>query len=251
MKVSIITVTYNSAETLADTIRSVAMQKGVDVEFIIVDGKSKDGTVQVIESHHDQVHCWISEPDKGLYDAINKGLRMATGDIVGVLHSDDFYHREDTLAQVVNAFQEYGVDSVFGDVIFVKPDDLSKTVRYYDSGKFSPEKFRNGIMPAHPAFFTYRKNYEQYGFYRTDYKIAADFELLVRFLHTHRLSYYHLPVDLITMRTGGLSTKSWKSNLIINQEDLRACRENGIETNYFRLYSRYFGKIRELFPYLF
>lgn len=251
MKVSVITVTYNSAETLADTIRSVAMQKGVDVEFIIVDGKSKDGTVQVIERHQDKVHSWISEPDKGLYDAINKGLRMATGDIVGVLHSDDFYHREDTLAQVVNAFQEYGVESVFGDVIFVKPDDLTKTVRYYDSGKFSPEKFKNGIMPAHPSFFTYRKNYEKYGFYRTDYKIAADFELLVRFLHTHRLSYHHLPVDLITMRTGGLSTKSWKSNIIINQEDLRACRENGIHTNYFKLYSRYFGKIRELFPYLF
>lgn len=251
MKVSIITVTYNSAETLADTIRSVAMQKGVDVEFIIVDGKSKDGTVQVIERHQDKVHCWISEPDKGLYDAINKGLRLATGDIVGVLHSDDFYHREDTLSQVVNAFQEYGVESVFGDVIFVKPDDLTKTVRYYNSGKFSPEKFKLGIMPAHPTFFTYRSNYQKYGYYRTDYKISADFELLVRFLHTHRLSYYHLPVDLITMRTGGLSTKSWKSNLIINQEDLRACRENGIETNYFRLYSRYFGKIRELFPYLF
>ena len=227
------------------------MQKGVDVEFIIVDGKSKDGTVQVIERHQDEVNFWISEPDKGLYDAINKGLRLATGDIVGVLHSDDFYHREDTLSQVVNAFQEYGVESVFGDVIFVKPDDLTKTVRYYNSGKFSPEKFKLGIMPAHPTFFTYRSNYEKYGYYRTDYKISADFELLVRFLHTHRLSYYHLPVDLITMRTGGLSTKSWKSNLIINQEDLRACRENGIETNYFRLYSRYFGKIRELFPYLF
>ena len=251
MKVSIITVTYNSAQTLADTIRSVAKQKDVEVEFIIVDGKSKDGTLQVIERHQDQVHRWISEPDKGLYDAINKGIRMATGDIVGVLHSDDFYHREDTLAQVVNSFQEYGVESVFGDVIFVKPDDLTKTVRYYDSGKFSPEKFKKGIMPAHPSFFTYRRNYEKYGFYRTDYKIAADFELLVRFLHTHRLSYYHLPVDLLTMRTGGLSTKSWKSNLIINQEDLRACRENGIHTNYLRLYSRYFSKAMELFPFLF
>lgn len=251
MKVSVITVTYNSAKTLSDTILSVAKQIGVDVEFIIVDGQSKDNTVQVIQRHQEYVDRWISEPDKGLYDAINKGIRMATGDIVGILHSDDFYHREDTLAQVVNAFQEYGVESVFGDVIFVKPENLGKTVRYYNSGRFTPEKFKIGIMPAHPTFFTYRRNFEKFGYYKTDYKISADFELLVRFLYTHRLTYYHLPIDLVTMRTGGLSTKSWKSNILINQEDLRACLENGINTNYFRLYSRYFGKLRELFPYLF
>lgn len=251
MKVSVITVTYNSAKTLSDTILSVIKQKGVEVEFIIVDGQSKDNTVQVIQNHQEYIDRWISEPDKGLYDAINKGIRMATGDIVGILHSDDFYHREDTLAQVVNAFQENGVESVFGDVIFVKPENLGKTVRYYNSGRFTPEKFKIGIMPAHPTFFTYRRNFEKFGYYRTDYKISADFELLVRFLYTHRLTYYHLPIDLVTMRTGGLSTKSWKSNILINQEDLRACLENGINTNYFRLYSRYFGKLRELFPYLF
>lgn len=251
MKVSLITVTYNSELTLPDTIRSVASQDYSDIEYIIVDGDSKDRTLDVIKSNTGSVSKYISEPDRGLYEAMNKGIRMATGDIVGFINSDDFYHRHDAISRVVNEFQEYGVESVFGDVIFVKPDDLTKTVRYYDSGKFDPDKFKFGIMPAHPTFFTYRQNYEKYGHYRTDYKIAADFELLVRFLHTHRLSYYHLPVDLITMRTGGLSTKSWKSNIIINQEDLRACRENGIDTNYFRLYSRYFTKIRELLPYLF
>lgn len=251
MKVSLITVTYNSAFTLADTIKSVASQGYSDIEYIIVDGNSNDGTLDLIKSFKGKVSKFLSEPDGGLYDAMNKGIRMATGEIVGIINSDDFYHRNDSIARVVDAFQEYGVESVFADVIFVKPNNLTKTVRYYDSGKFSPKKFKLGIMPAHPTFFTYRRNFEKLGYYRTDYKIAADFELLVRFLHTYRLSYHHLPIDLVTMRTGGLSTKSWKSNFTINQEDLRACRENGIYTNYFMLYSRYFSKITELFPSLF
>lgn len=251
MKVSLITVTYNSALTLADTIRSVAAQDYSDIEYILVDGNSDDGTVEVIKSFNGTVSKYISEPDGGLYDAMNKGIRMATGDIVGIINSDDFYHRTDAISQVVNAFQEFGCQCVYGDVHFVRPDDLAKTVRYYSSKKFNLGAFSWGFMPAHPTFFTYRKNFEQFGYYRLDYQIAADFELLVRFLYKHRLSYHYLDLDLLKMRLGGVSTASVKSTWIINQEDLRACRENGLRTNYLRLYSRYFRKVLEYYPSLF
>lgn len=251
MKVSIITVTYNSAATLKDTIESVASQDYPNIEYIVVDGKSKDGTQDIIRSYNGIVSKWLSEPDKGLYDAMNKGIQLATGDIVGIINSDDFYHRTDAISQVVNAFHEFQVESVYADIRFVHPHNLEKTIRYYSSKKFSLESFKMGLMPAHPTFFTYRKNFEKFGYYRTDFKIAADFELLVRFLYKHQLSYCYLPIDLLKMRTGGLSTKSWKSNVIINQEDLRACKENGLKTNYFWLYSRYFRKLLEYIPGLF
>lgn len=251
IKVSIITVTYNSAATLADTIRSVAVQNYCDIEYLIIDGNSSDGTQDIIRSFNGTVSRWISEPDKGLYDAMNKGIQLATGDVVGIINSDDFYHRSDAISKVVGAFEESNCQCVYSDVRFVRPGKLEKTVRYYSSKGFSPEKFKRGIMPAHPTFFTYRENFLKYGLYKTDYEIAADFELLVRFLYKFKLSFHYLPIDLMKMRTGGLSTKSWRSNVIINQEDLRACKENGLETNYFWLYSRYFKKLLELIPSLF
>lgn len=226
------------------------MQDFPNIEYLIIDGSSKDGTLEVIRSYEGIVTNWISEPDEGLYDAMNKGIMMSTGDIVGIINSDDFYHRHDAISRIVNCFQEFNPQCVFADVLFVSPDNLNKTVRYYRSNRFSPCKFKQGFMPAHPTFFTYRENYLKYGLYKTDYKIAADFELLVRLLHKHKLSYFYLPIYLMKMRVGGLSTNSWKSNIIINQEDLRACRENGLKTNYFWLYSRYFRKILEYIPIL-
>lgn len=251
MKVSIITVTYNSDVTLQDTIDSIASQDYPDIEYIIVDGNSTDNTVSIIESNLSTVSLWVSEPDKGLYDAMNKGIKMATGDIVGIINSDDFYHRSDAISQIVQGFQDSGKQSVYTDIRFVNPDNLDKTVRYYNSKRFKLRKLKKGIMPAHPTFFTYRENFEKYGYYRTDYKIAADFELLVRFLYKHKLGHHYLPIDLMKMRTGGLSTKSWKSNYIINKENYRACIENGLNTNYLLLYSRYFKKLLELIPGLF
>lgn len=251
MKISLITVTYNSAQTLSQTIKSVADQDYSNIEYLVIDGGSSDGTQDIIKSYNDIVSNWLSEPDKGLYDAMNKGIRMATGDIVGIINSDDFYHRQDAISQVVNAFQEFGTQCVYADIRFVRPENLDKTVRYYSSKKFELNSFKVGVIPAHPTFFTYRANFEKYGYYKTDYKIAADFELLVRFLYKYKLSYSYLPIDLLKMRTGGLSTKSWKSNVIINQEDLRACKENGVKTNYLWLYSRYFRKLLEFLPSLF
>lgn len=249
MKLSIVTVTYNSGITLRDTIQSVLFQSYPDIEYLLVDGLSRDNTVEIIKEYEPQFSSrikWISEKDSGLYDAMNKGIRMATGDIVGIINSDDFYHRTDILAKVADAFQDETVQAVYGDVRFVNPDNLDKTVRYYSSKKFSPNLFRYGFMPAHPTFFTYRKYFDEFGYYKTDYRIAADYELLIRFLYTHHLKAKYLPLDFMKMRTGGASTASFKSNLLLNKEIVRACRENGLWTCMPLLFLKYFIKVFEL-----
>ena len=250
MKISLITVSYNSAATISDTFDSVLAQTYSDLEYIVVDGNSTDNTndiIQEYEKRFDGKMRWISEPDNGLYDAINKGIQMATGNIVGIIHSDDFYAYNTALEKVAETFKEdTNIQAVFGDVRFVNPDDLNKTVRYYSSKKFTPKRFRFGFMPAHPTFFTYKSNFDTLGYYETNYKIAADFELLLRFLHIHKLPYRYLPLDMITMRTGGLSTKSYKSNILLNKEIVKACKRNGVYTNLFLVYLKYFVKIFEL-----
>jgi len=249
LKISIITVTFNSASTLRNTLESVLVQTYPELEYIVVDGNSKDSTIEIIKEYElkfeGRMH-WLSEPDKGLYDAMNKGIRMATGEIVGIINSDDFYHRNDIISEIAKAFEEYNAQAIFADVRFVNPSNLNKTVRYYRSKNFSPKRFRFGFMPPHPTFFTYRKNFELYGYYKTDYKIAADYELLIRFLYKNRLSYKYLPLDVMKMRTGGASTASIKSNVILNKEIVRACRENGIYTNMAILMLKYIVKIWEL-----
>jgi glycosyltransferase involved in cell wall biosynthesis len=249
MKISIITVSYNSERTIRDTFHSVLNQTYPNIEYIIVDGHSIDGTVDVIKEYVSRFGGrlkWISEPDKGLYDAMNKGLLMATGDIVGIINSDDFYHRADIIEHVIKAFRDTSTDSIFADVRYVNSSNIDKTVRYYSSKNFSPRRFRYGFMPAHPTFFTYKKYFEQFGFYKIDYKIAADYELLIRFLYVHHLSYTYLPLDFLKMRIGGRSTSSVKSTIVLNQEIVRACKENGIYTNMFILSLKYFVKVFEL-----
>ena len=249
MNISLITVTFNSAARIRYTIQSVLSQSYPNIEYIIIDGASKDDTVSIIKEYEPKFYGrmrWISEPDKGLYDAMNKGIRMATGDIVGIINSDDFYHRTDVMAKVVNVFQDEAVQTVYGDVRFVNSDNLDKTVRYYSSKNFFPKLFRYGFMPAHPTFFTYRRYFEEFGYYKTDYKIAADYELLIRFLYTHKLKSKYLPLDFMKMRTGGTSTASIKSNILLNKEIVRACRENGIWTCMPLLFLKYFIKIFEL-----
>lgn len=250
MKVSLVTVTFNSDQTLRDTIQSVLNQTYSDIEYIIIDGLSKDNTVDIIRKCEPQFQGrlkWISERDNGLYDAMNKGIRMSTGEIVGIINSDDFYHRRDIISKIVETFQNKKIQAAYGDVRFVNPDNLGKTVRYYSSGSFSLRRFRYGFMPAHPTFFTYRKYFEEFGYYKTDYRIAADYELLVRFLHTHQLKTAYIPLDFMKMRTGGISTASIKSNIILNKEIVRACSENGIWTCMPLLFLKYFIKIFELF----
>lgn len=248
MKISIITVAYNSSATISDTINSVLKQTYNEIEYIIIDGSSSDNTVSIIKEFEPIFNGrlrWVSEKDSGLYDAMNKGIRMATGDIVGIINSDDFYHRTDVIEKIVNEFKDNEVQSTFADIRFINPSNIEKTVRFYSSKNFTPNRFRFGFMPAHPTFFTYKKYFEQYGYYKTDYKIAADFELLIRFLHTHKLKYKYLPIDLLKMRTGGKSTASISSNILLNKEIVRACKENGIRTWFPLLLLKYFIKIFE------
>lgn len=250
MKISIITVSFNSASTVRDTIESVLTQTYKNIEYIVVDGKSNDNTVGIIQSYESKfggrLH-WISEPDKGLYDAMNKGIQMATGDVVGIINSDDFYHRNNIIEEIIKVFlEDASIQATFGDVRFVNPNNLNKTVRYYCSKNFNVNRFRLGFMPPHPTFFTYKYNFEKFGYYQTNYQIAADYELLIRFLYKNRLKYKYIDLDIMKMRTGGTSTASIKSNIVLNQEIVRGCRENGIYTNLIILSLKYFVKIFEL-----
>lgn len=249
-KISIVTITWNSAVTLRDTIESVLLQDYKNIEYIIVDGLSSDNTVEIIKDYEPKFNGrmkWISEKDRGLYDAMNKGIKMASGDIVGIINSDDFFHRSDVISKVAEAFKlDRNIEALYGDVRFVNENNLEKTVRYYSSKNFKPWRFRFGFMPAHPSFYTYKHNFEKYGYYQYDYHIAADYELLVRFLYKYHLKAKYLSLDFMKMRTGGRSTASWKSNFILNKEIVRACKENGIWTCMPLLFLKYFVKIFEL-----
>lgn len=239
MKISIITVVRNNKDTIRDAIESVLNQTHNEIEYIIVDGASTDGTVEIVQSYGNKITKFISEPDKGLYDAMNKGIMLATGEVIGILNSDDIYIDEFVIEEVVKVFEEKEIDSLFADLVYVKPDNLNKIVRYYDSSQFSREKFAYGWMPAHPTFFVKRSAYEQYGLFKTDYKIAADYELLVRFLYKYKLTYFYIQKPIIKMRVGGISTSGLKSNWVLNQEIIRACHDNGVKTNLFKVLSKY------------
>jgi glycosyltransferase involved in cell wall biosynthesis len=245
LTVSIITVTYNNVSTITETINSVLAQSYPDIEYVIIDGSSTDGTVAVVNSYGKKITKFISEPDYGIYDAINKGIRFASGDILGVLNSDDFFYDDNVIERIAAAFIDTDIDAVFGDVQFVDPLNTKKVVRYYSSKHFSTAKFRFGFMPAHPSFYVKRELFEKFGYYKTDYKIAADYELLIRFLHVNKIACKYLEMPFIIMRMGGISNKSVFSNFTLNKEIARACKENGIKTNIFFIYSKYFTKIFE------
>lgn len=249
MKISIVTVTYNSASTLRDTIESVLSQTYQDIEYIIVDGLSKDNTMEIVREYEPKFNGrmrYVSEKDSGLYDAMNKGIKMATGEVVGIINSDDFYHRQDIIQIVAETMSDKYVQAVYGDVRFVNPNDLKTTVRYYSSRIFRPSLFRYGFMPAHPTFFTYKKFFDEFGYYKLNYKIAADYELLVRFLHGHAVQAKYIQTDFMKMRTGGISTASVKSNIVLNKEIVRACKENGVWTCFPMLMFKYLIKVFEL-----
>jgi len=255
MKISLITVTFNSERYLDGTFDSVLAQTFTDIDYIVVDGSSTDGTVGIIEKYEPFFGGrmrWVSEPDSGMYDALNKGIRMASGEIVGILNSDDFFHRTDILEKVNETFEsDSSVRAVYGDVKFVNPKDISRTVRYYSSGSWRPWQLRFGFMPAHPSFYTYRSNFESFGYYKLDYSISADFELVTRHLVTNSVPYKYLPLDFVTMRTGGKSTRGLKSFWILSREDARGCRENGIWSCTALMLLRGFSKVLELLVSLF
>lgn len=245
MKISVITAVFNAAGTIEETLLSVAQQTHPDVEHIVVDGASSDATVEIIARHRDKLTRFVSEPDRGIYDAMNKGLALASGQVVGFLNADDLYASKDVLSRVVGIMERESLDALFGDVEFFRPKDPTRTVRRYRSARFSPDQIALGWMPAHPALFLRRRVYESYGLFRTDYRIAGDFEYCARIFHSNSLVYRSLPETLVRMRTGGISTSGWRNTLLLNREVLRACRENGIDTNILKIFSKYPAKLLE------
>ena len=247
MKLSIITVCFNSASTIRDTIESVLSQDHTDIEYIIVDGGSKDGTQAIVESYGARIDRFVSEPDKGLYDAMNKGVALATGAVIGILNSDDFYESTTSLSSVVKAFEHCPEsDAVFGDVVFVNPADLRNVTRFYRGNRFAPWKLRFGWMPPHPATFIRKMAYDTVGLYSLKYRISADYEFFVRLFMVHRLKYSYLDKVLVRMRSGGASTDGLRSSLKLNLEIVKACRTNGVYTNILMLVLKLPFKLYEL-----
>lgn len=242
MKVSIITACYNNESTITDALKSVASQSYDNIEHIVVDGASSDKTVALAKTFR-HVSTILSEPDKGIYDALNKGLDLATGDVIGFLHSDDYFHDNDVVQKIVDEFEaKPQVDCVYGDIVFINSD--KKVIRYYSSKQWTPNKFQYGRMPAHTSFFAKKKVYDKHHF-DLSYRIAGDFEQLIRILYVDRTPYSYIELIATSMRLGGASTDGFRSNLTINKEILRACLKHGIKTNYFKIYSKYFKKVFE------
>lgn len=247
MTISIITATYNSASTVRYTFDSILSQTYHDIDYIVVDGDSQDGTVDIIkeyEKRFDGRMRWISEKDNGIYDAMNKGIRMAKGGLIGILNSDDFFTSDDVLYTVAENLTE-DLDAVYGDIHFVQPDNLNKCVRYYSSRNFRPWAVRFGYMPAHPSFYIRRCIYERYGLYSLEYKIAADFDMIVRLFCKYKIRAKYIEKDFVTMRTGGISTSKISHRILITREDARACRSNGIYSNFLFCSIKYLTKVFE------
>lgn len=245
MKVSIVTVCHNAGSTIGDTLESIAMQTCDDLEHIIIDGVSTDHTLDVVNRHALRTALVRSEPDRGVYDAMNKGLALATGDVIGFLNADDMYAGPEVLSRVLRIMEAGRLDALLGDVEFFNPRDPKGTVRRYRSDQFSPDRIAWGWMPAHPALFLHRRVYERFGLFRADYRIAGDFEFCARIFRDNTLIYRSLPETLVRMRTGGISTGGWRNTVLLNREVLRACRENGIDTNMLKICSKYPAKILE------
>ena len=249
MTITIITATYNSGKTLRDTLESVLRQGYQDYEYLIIDGASKDDTVLIIKEYEPKFEGrlkYISEPDNGLYDAMNKGIKMATGDVIGILNSDDFYTSDDALQTIADAFKANDIDATYGDIHFVNDGDLTKCVRYYSSAVFRRPLMRFGLMPAHPSFYCKRDIYLKYGSFDTSYRVAADFENLLRLIFIHRIKTLYINKDFVTMRTGGASTAGFDSRKQIMRDHVRAMKQNGVYSNSVLLSLRYFYKIYEL-----
>ncbi len=250
MLISVITVAYNSADTIRDTLESVCRQTYPHVEHIVVDGASTDGTCDIVRAYG-HVARWVSEPDGGAYEAMNKGIALARGEIIGFLNADDCYASRYALQWVAHALKHGGTDVLYADLCYVRRYDLGRIVRYWRSGVFRPERFRYGWMPPHPTFFTYKKYYETLGGYDTRLRLAADYELMLRFLYKHRLSAFYLPEVLVHMRTGGMSNASLMHRWRANREDRLAWEINGLNPGFFTPYLKPLRKVFQFWPLFF
>jgi glycosyltransferase len=267
-KVSVITVSFNTKDTIEDTILSVINQKYPHIEYIIIDGGSSDGTVDIIEKYCKGgrslpvgsslgeaegrqgavfTMCYISEKDNGIYDAMNKGIKAATGEIIGIINSDDFYVSENVINKVVDTMENNKVDICWGNLVYVDSKNSDKIVRYWESCGYKESLFKKGWMPPHPTFFVRKNVYEEYGVFKTDYSIAADFELMLRFLEKHRVKSYYIPQVLVKMRTGGDSNKNLGRITKANFQCYRAFKDNELDVSIIGLIWKPVSKIFQYF----
>lgn len=246
MRFSIITVCYNSHKTIEQTIKSVLTQDFKDFEYIVIDGGSKDGTVEILEKYKTQIK-FISEKDKGIYDAMNKGLKMAQGEIIGMIGADDFYPTNGILSSISKTFDDLGTQAVYGDKQYVDAEDPNKIVRYWKVGAYQKENWLKGWMPPHLSFYLKKSVYDQFGYYRTDFTCSADYELMLRMLYKNDVSAGYLPKVVMTMRTGGTSNASFKHRWVANQEDRKAWKVNDLKPRWYTLWWKPISKIGQLF----
>ena len=248
MKVSIITITFNSAETIEDTIQSVLSQDYPNIEYILVDGASKDGTLEIIERYRNSISTVISERDNGIYDAMNKGVALATGDVIGILNSDDFYADSTVISDIVKTMQRAASDACYADLVYVDRNDTNRIIRSWKSGDYRQGQFLRGWMPPHPTFFVKRSIYEMHGSYALNLRSAADYELMLRFIHKHAISLSYLPRVITKMRTGGQSNVSLKNRWRANREDRLAWKMNGLQPGFFTLLRKPLSKLLQYLP---
>ena len=242
MKISVITATYNSAATVRDTLNSIANQDYPDIEHIIVDGASKDNTLQIVKEFP-HVSNVLSEKDNGIYDAMNKGIRLASGEIVGILNSDDLYISDEVLSKVASVFEDRSIDAVYGDLQYVQSHDTNAITRTWKAGVFKKKYFYYGWMPPHPTFFVRRRVYEKVGLFNTSLRSAADYELMLRLLLKHGIRVKYIPEVLVKMRTGGMSNASFQNRMKANKEDRLAWKLNDLHPYFFTLYLKPLRKV--------
>jgi len=247
MKISVITVAKNSASTIADTLVSVARQTYQPVEHIVIDGASSDETLSIIEREGRHVARVHSEPDSGIYDAMNKGIAQASGDVIGTLNADDVYAHQDVLQRVVAVFADPEIQACYADLVYVKRDDLTKVVRYWQSRPFTPGLFRCGWIPAHPTFFVRRELYDRYGDFDLRYQFQSDFELTMRFLEVKRVKSVYVPEIWVLMRMGGATNRSMANIIKGNLESLRACRSHGVSVGPWFFVKKFSMRIPQFF----
>ncbi len=247
MKISVITAVFNNRRHIEDCIESVLAQTYTDIEYIIIDGGSTDGTVDAIRKYENRVSKWTSEPDNGIYDALNKGLNMAAGDVVGFLHSDDVYAHDRVIERVASEMEARDVDSCYGDLLYVDKDDTRKVIRYWRAYPYNHGLFRRGWMPPHPTFFARREVYKRCGCFNTDFRIAADYELMLRLLEKCRISTVYIPEVLIRMRMGGVSNRSVTNMVRKSREDYRAWKMNNLDGGALAVILKNVSKIPQFF----
>lgn len=247
MKVSIITITFNSEATIEQTLLSVIEQSYSNIEYIIVDGKSNDGTLDIVQKYKSKLSKIISEKDKGLYDALNKGIELATGDVIGFLHSDDFYIHNQVIQNYVKLFQSSHCDAVYSDLYYVDRLNPDKIIRKWKSGTYHSGSFLNGWMPPHPTFFVKKNVYDAYGIFDLQFKSASDYELMLRFIYKNKIKLAYLPEYTIKMRTGGKSNVSLRNRFAANLEDRMAWKKNGLKPKFYTLYLKPLRKLLQFF----